>query len=188
MVLSAITTATSNQPLTQQLFSQRESIPSRTNVLWKIERGVVRTQTWSEEGKFIVLGYWGAGDVVGHSLSRVLPYQIQCLTSVETSILPSELWHQELEAIVLHTQQAEELHSILHRNPISLRLWQFLLWLEQKFGCDIDQGRLIDLGITQEEIAAVINTTRVTVTRLLQQFESEGILRRHQRRLVLCWH
>jgi CRP-like cAMP-binding protein len=176
----------SAEPLTQRLFSRRESIPPQTDVLWRIERGAVRTFTWSEEGTLISLGYWGPGDVVGHSLSRLNPYQIECLTSVEVSILLETLWCQALDAIVSHIQQAEELLSIVHRKPASVRLWQFLIWLGEKFGRDVEQGRLIELELTQQEMADAVNITRVTVTRLLQQFESEGMLRRHQRRLVLC--
>ena len=173
-------------PQTQRVFSRRDLIPPRQDVLWQIERGAVRTVTWSEQGTFITLGYWGAGDIVGHSLSRVKPYQIECLTGVETSILLSGQWDQALDAMLLHIQQAEELLSIVHRKPVSLRLWQFLIWLSQKFGCDVDRGRLIDLGLTHQEMAEVINTTRVSVTRMLQQFEEEGMLVRHQRRMIIC--
>jgi len=186
MTISTLTSAL-RSPLTQRVFSRRELIPLRKDILWRIERGAVRTVTWSEQGTLITLGYWGAGDLVGHPLSKVNPYQIECLTSVEMSILPSELWNQELEAMLLHIQQAEELLSIVHRKPVSLRLWQFLLWLERKFGRDVDQGRLIDLSITHQELAEVINTTRVSVTRMLQQFAEEGMLLRHERRLILSF-
>ncbi|PSO64923.1 MAG: hypothetical protein BRC55_13965 [Cyanobacteria bacterium SW_8_48_13] len=33
--------------------------PLQPNWLWQIERGVVRTRTWSKTGKAITLGYWG---------------------------------------------------------------------------------------------------------------------------------
>ncbi len=155
-------------------------------MLWRVKRGIVRTQTWSEEGSLISLGYWGPGDVVGGALSRLLPYEIECLTTVEMSILPSELWGQALDAVVSHIQQIEQLLGIVNRNPIQQRLWYFLVWLGEKFGRELEQGRLIDLPLTHQEIAEAINTTRVTVLRVLQQFESEGRLRRHKRQLVLC--
>ncbi len=185
MTISAPNAALSS-PLNQRIFSRRDLIPLREDVLWQIDRGVVRTSTWSEQGTLITLGYWGTGDIVGTPLSRVKPYQIECLTSVEMSILPSELWSQALDAMLSHIQQAEEILNIIHRKPVSLRLWQFLVWLGEKFGRDVDQGRLIDLGVTHQEIAEVINTTRVSVTRMLQQFEEEGVLLRHERRLILC--
>jgi len=172
--------------LTQRLFSRRDLIPPQTDSLWRIERGAIRTVTWSEEGTLRALGYWGPGDIVGHPLSRIKPYQIECLTSVEMSRLPSDMWHQALEPMLKRMQQIEELISIIHRHPAELRLWEFLIWLTDKFGRDVDLGRLIDLPLTHQEMAEAINLTRVTVTRLLQQFESEGKLLRHQRRLFLC--
>lgn len=171
--------------LTQRIFSRREIIPPRQDILWRIDRGAVRTYTWSEQGTLITLGYWGKGDVVGHALSRVTPYQIECLTSVETSLLPFKHWDEALEAILSHIQQTEELLSIVHRKPVSLRLWQFLNWLGQKFGREVEQGQLIDIAITHQELAEVINTTRVSVTRILQQFEEEDLLIRHQRQLII---
>jgi CRP-like cAMP-binding protein len=182
---SATNTNTNSSGLQQRLFTRRETIPARNDVLWKIERGAVRTLTWSEDGTFITLGYWGPGDLIGYPLSRVKPYQIECLTSVEVSVVPPQLWHQDINSFLSHIQQAEELLSIVHRKPISLRLWQFLVWLSEKFGRDVEQGKLIDLNVTHQEMAEVLNTTRVTVTRLLQQFEEENTLIRHKRRIIL---
>jgi CRP-like cAMP-binding protein len=175
-----------SSPLQQRVFTRREVIPARNDVLWKIERGAVRTLTWGEDGTFITLGYWGPGDLIGYPLSRVKPYQIECLTSVEVSVIPPHIWSQEVNALLSHIQQAEELLSIVHRKPISLRLWQFLVWLSEKFGRDVEQGKLIDLNVTHQEMAEVLNTTRVTVTRLLQQFEEEATMVRHKRRIILC--
>jgi CRP-like cAMP-binding protein len=171
--------------LPQRIFTRKEVIPPRNDVLWRIERGAVRTLTWSEDGTFITLGYWGPGDLIGYPLSRVKPYQIECLTSVEVTVVPPHHWNQDVNALITHIQQAEELLSIVHRKPISLRLWQFLVWLSEKFGRDVEQGKLIELNVTHQEMAEVLNTTRVTVTRLLQQFEDEGNLLRHKRRIIL---
>lgn len=171
--------------LPQQIFTRREVIPLQNDVLWRIDHGAVRTLTWSEDGTFITLGYWGLGDLIGYPLSKVKPYQIECLTGVEISIVPPHLWHQDINALLSHIQQAEDLLRIVHRKPISLRLWQFLVWLSEKFGRDVDKGKLIDLNVTHQDIAEVLNTTRVTVTRLLQQLESEGTVLRHKRRIIL---
>ncbi|MEH2322557.1 MAG: Crp/Fnr family transcriptional regulator [Nostoc sp.] len=171
--------------LPQQIFTRREVIPLENDVIWRIEHGAVRTLTWSEDGTFITLGYWGLGDLIGYPLSRVKPYQIECLTGVEISIVPPHLWHQDINALLSHIQQAENLLSIVHRKPISLRLWQFLVWLSEKFGRDVEKGKLIDLNVTHQDIAEVLNTTRVTVTRLLQQLEEEGTVLRHKRRIIL---
>ncbi|OUL23470.1 replication/maintenance protein [Nostoc sp. RF31YmG] len=174
-----------NGQLPQRIFTRREVIPLRSEVLWRIERGAVRTLTWSEDGIFITLGYWGPGDIIGYPLSKIKPYQIESLTSVEVSVIPPQLWHQDIDALLSHIQQAEELLSIVHRKPISLRLWHFLVWLSEKFGREVEDGILLDLNVTHQEIAEVLNTTRVTITRLLQQFEEEGQILRNKRRMIL---
>lgn len=183
---SVFNDSTVNGHLSPRLFTRKEIIPPHQNVLWRIDRGVVRTLTWSEDGTFITLGYWGAGDLIGYPLSKINPYQIECLTSVEAIAIPQHLWHKYTNDLLAHIQYSEELLSIVHRKPVALRLWQFLVWLSEKFGRDLEQGRLIELYITHQEIAEVLNTTRVTVTRLLQQFEVEGVLVRYKRRIILC--
>ncbi|MBW4640130.1 MAG: Crp/Fnr family transcriptional regulator [Gloeocapsa sp. UFS-A4-WI-NPMV-4B04] len=172
-------------PLTRRSFSLGDHLPPTLDILWRIEHGAVRTLTWNEQGIAVTLGYWGVGDVVGHKLSRVKPYQIECKTSVEVSLLPPELWFQALDALVLHIKSTGEFLNIAYQHPLRQRLWQFLIFLDQKFGCDVEQGRLIDLALTHQEIAEAVNATRVTVTRLLQQFEAEGLLLRHSKRLIL---
>ncbi|MBD2455700.1 Crp/Fnr family transcriptional regulator [Nostoc sp. FACHB-87] len=178
-------TASISEQLSLKIFARKEIIPLRNEVIWRIERGAVRTLTWAEDGTFITLGYWGPGDLIGSPLSKVKPYQIECLTSVEVSIVPAYLWHQDMAGLFSHIQQSEELLSIVHLKPISLRLWKFLVWLSDKFGRDVEQDRVIDINITHQEIAEVLNTTRVTITRLLQQFEEEGVLLRYKRRIIL---
>ena len=169
-----------------RLFSRRELIPQIPNVLWRIERGAIRTLTWNQEGTLLTLGYWGAGDVVGQNLSRVQPLKTECCTSVEVIKLPQYLWQQALDAILHHAQQTEELLSIVHCHRVYLRLWLFLQFLGRKFGRDVGWGRLIDLPITHQEIAQATNMTRVSVTRTLQQLQAEGKLQRKKRRLILC--
>ncbi|ALF52435.1 transcriptional regulator [Nostoc piscinale CENA21] len=180
-----LSTASVSEQLSLKIFARKEIIPLRNEVIWRIERGAVRTLTWAEDGTFITLGYWGPGDLIGSPLSKVKPYQIECLTSVEVSIVPAYLWHQDIAGLFAHIQQSEELLSIVHLKPISLRLWKFLVWLSDKFGRNVEQDRVIDINITHQEIAEVLNTTRVTITRLLQQFEEEGVLLRYKRRIIL---
>jgi CRP-like cAMP-binding protein len=161
-------------------------LPLQSDSLWRIERGVVRTLAWTEAGSILTLGYWGPGDVVGQPLSRITPYEIECLTSVEASLVPPHLWYLVLDAIIMHTQQTEELMSILHQDRIPHRLLQLLDLLAQKFGHQVDQGQLIDIRLTHQQIADFASTTRITVTRMLKQLEQEGCIRRFRHQIILC--
>lgn len=174
--------------LRQQVFNRRDFIPLQPDYLWRIEQGAVRTITWAEDGSLITLGYWGLGDVIGKPLSRVSPYEVECLTSVEASILPSHLRHHVLDAEMQHMQQAEELLIIVHCKRAHLCLMQLLQWLAQRFGREVHQGKLINLPLTHQEIAETTGLTRVTITRLLNQFEREGMIRQCRGHLILLHH
>lgn len=172
-------------PSNTRVLKRHQLLPSRCDSLWRIECGFVRTTTVNEDGALIVLGYWGATDVVGHALSQVEPYQIECLTEVEVTLLPQAQWSQSVDTLVKHIQQLEELLSILHRSPVQQRLWGLLKFLADKFSVEVDQGQLISPILSHQELAEAINVTRVTVTRLLQMFEQQGLLLRQKRQLIL---
>lgn len=169
----------------QQQFSRRDPLPQQPDYLWRIEQGTVRSMTWSAEGGLTVLGYWGPGSVVGQALSRVNPYHVECLTDVEASLLPADLWHQASDALLSHVQQVEELLSIAYTYPAYQRLLKLLVWLSQRFGREVNKGRLIDLPLTHQDIAEGIGAARATVTVLLSQLEEQGIIIRFQRRIIL---
>ncbi len=174
-----------HQPNNLRVLKRHQLIPSRRDLLWHIERGVVRTTTVTEDGLLIILGYWGAGDVVGHAMSQLESYQIECLSEVQVSLLPQAQWNQEVDALLRHIKQLEQLLSIIHHRPVQQRLWQFLTFIAQKFGVKVEQGILINLNLSHQAIAETINVTRGTVTRLFQKFEDEGLLLRQQRQLIL---
>lgn len=171
--------------LTRRTFEYQNRIPLSDSVLWKIEQGAVRTLTWNREGTAVTLGLWGPGDVVGKPLSKIEPYEIECLQCVTAMALPAHIWFQELNAIILYAQQTEELLSIVNSEIVHIRLLGFLIWLSHKFGCEVNQGQLIKLQLTHQEIAESISTTRVTVTRMLGILEQEGKIIRNHRQLIL---
>lgn len=164
--------------LRQQTFTCRQLIPMPFNGLLRIERGTVRTMTWSEQGTPITLGYWGVGDVLGHSLSGVQPYQIESKTHVEISYIPQNLCDRSLDEVFRHLQQTQEFFCIVRSECLRDRLLQLLAWLAKKFGREVAQGVLIDLRLTHQEISEAMGITRITVTRLMCRLEEEGIIDR----------
>ncbi|HHP7231758.1 MAG TPA: Crp/Fnr family transcriptional regulator [Xenococcaceae cyanobacterium] len=163
------------------IFYEREFITLQPESLWLIKRGAVKTLTWNETGAISILGYWGAGDVIGLPLSKVEPYEAKCLTCVEAVYIP---WHQGnhlVEAISRCMQQTEELLRIVRIDTVYQRTYQLLVWLAQKFGRQVVQGTLIDIRLTHQELADIIGSTRVTVTRVLNQLETAKVIFRPKR-------
>lgn len=178
---------------TKQHFARRTEIPYKQSSFWQIETGVVRTLTWLADGKAVILGLWGAGDIVGKGLSHVDPYQIECLTKVEAVSISLEESDRLSEVLLAHLQQAEELMVIRSYKAMDMMLLRLLSWLSQKFGREIEQGRLIDLRLTHQDLAELLGSTRVTVTRILRQLEQQGLIQRLPLHRILLreeeiWH
>jgi CRP-like cAMP-binding protein len=109
-------------------------------------------------------------------MSTLEPYQIQCLNDVEVEILPSILWEQVSSAMISHCQQTQYLLSISHCRTIDIKLKKCLIWLSEKFGKSCDRGITIDIKLTHQDIADTIGSTRVTITRALNQLRVEGLI------------
>ena len=166
-------------------FNRNDIMPLTPHSFWCLRQGAVKTVTWSEEGTIVTLGYWGPGDVIGQPLSRIKPYQMKCISSVEAESIPLHQSNRLSDAIRLYIQQTEELLYITRSERTQERLFRILVWLAQKFGREVTQGKLIDLRLTHQELAEVTGATRVTITRLLRQLEQEGIISRPQRHAIV---
>lgn len=163
--------------ITPQVFPRRSHLPNRNNALWKIETGVVRTVTWLEDATIITLGLWGPGDTIGKPISKSDPFQIECLTQVKATLLPADKWLNR--AILLdHIQQVEEFIVMRSYKKVDFMLYKLLNWLAKKFGYEVEKGHLIDMNLTHQDIAEIIGTSRVTITRTLGIFEQQGLIER----------
>jgi CRP-like cAMP-binding protein len=172
------------EPTAAKVFSRTDRIPRQPDILWEIQRGIVKTQTWTEAGKVITLSYWGVGDVVGTPLAAVEPYEMFCVTPVMVRGLDPH----HVSALPFLYQQIKTLQKltwILRQASVAERLWSLLLWLFEKFGYTVREGYLIDFRLTHQDLAELADTSRVTVTRLIQQFESQRLLCRLNKHYVL---
>lgn len=175
-------------------FDRRSELPLKQDYLWQIETGLVRTVTSLEDGTTVTLGLWGPGDIVSRVLSKANPYQIECLTAVEATVLPLDRWHLVNEALILHIHQFQEFSEILHCRSVDASLLRLLTWMAKKFGEKVERGSLVEWHLTHQEISEIIGTTRVTVTRLLNTFEKQGLIKRFPRKFMIMheqqpfWH
>lgn len=184
-MITQISHPTPIHEVAQRSFSCADIFPLQSKVLWKIEHGIVRTFSCNEAGTRSILGYWGLEDVVGLPLSRLSHYEIECVTDVQVTILTQSSWQYAIGAILSHNQQTEELLYINSYERTHQRLLYFLRWLAKKFGRTVQEGKLIAVPLTHEAIADSVGSTRVTITRLLSQFEKEGVINRQRRNIVL---
>ena len=177
------TPAPATQPVVHQ-FKRRGIMPLWKNTLWHFQTGVARLLTLSEEGTVITLGFWGAGDFTGQPLISIQPCELECLMDVEAVQLHLEQCREFPQVTMAHLHQMQALICMRQGN-IPQRLQLLLNWLGQKFGCPTEGGQLIQLRLTHQEMADTIGTTRVTVTRLMQNLEQQGSLFYSQQKQIV---
>jgi CRP-like cAMP-binding protein len=173
-------------------FQPRSLLPSSSE-LWMIQSGFARVLTRLDGGCNLTLGLWGPGDVVGKPLSNIQSYYIECLTSVRATAVAMDALTSPTEVVLEHLHQAEELMLIRSHKRIEIMLLKLLIWLASRFGQDANEGRLIDLRLTHQDLSELLGITRVTITRALIQLEQQGFIQRLSlQRIVLqqteCWH
>ena len=159
-------------------FDRRAIIPLKENILWQIEVGVVRTSTLLEDGELITFGLWGPGDIVGKILAGVSTYQVDCLSQVKAYPLVLSPNQSLAKTTFNHLQQLQELTIIRSYKRVEVMLLRLLNWLAQKFGQEVKTGQLIDLRMTHQDLADMLGSTRVTITRTLSQLEQQGLIER----------
>lgn len=86
-----------------------------------------------------------------------------------------------------------QLMMIRSYKTVEIMLIKLLSWLAKKFGRAVETGQLIDLRLTHQDIAEILNSTRVTITRVLTNLEERGLIHRLPlHRIVLkeeqIWH
>lgn len=167
------------------LFHPGDDLPQKQDYLWLILSGVIKSCTISEEGASVTLGFWGREDLVGGTLSNIAPYNLRCISEVKAIAVHRSEWKNASQNLLYHAQQNLQLLYIVRNTRIAKRLWLLLKWLAKKFGRVVKQGKLIDFKLTHQELAEAINTTRITVTKTLNQFEREGLILRPKTKCII---
>ncbi len=159
-------------------FRRGDTLPDRGDQIWQLTSGYVRSLTWTMDGDLTTLGIWGQQDWLDRGLSIVAPYQIECLTTVTAILCPAPSIAQRYEMVLNSAQQTEKLLAIAAHRQVYDRIFALLHWLAHRFGRSTDEGKLLAIRLTHQQLADLAGTTRVTATRLINQLEREGRIQR----------
>ncbi|ACL69351.1 Crp/Fnr family transcriptional regulator [Halothermothrix orenii] len=167
--------------------------------LYVLVSGRVKLSMLSAEGKEKVLTILQEGDIFGEvSLfdQDPLPVTAEVIKDSRLIVLPVK----DLENIIMKNPKvAIKIIEALAKKTRLLtgqirdlvfydaegRLASLLLRFAKDFGIDVKSGTLIDLVLTHQEIANLLGSSRVTVTKLLNQFIDEGIIKTYKRKIVI---
>jgi CRP/FNR family transcriptional regulator len=155
-----------------------------------INKGKVKIFKYTKEGKEQILYILSEGDFIGYlSLLKKgkFDFNAEALDDVNMCILTKDAFDdivkknpeislKILESLHDRVVSLENLVKILSTKDIEARIADLLKVFAREFGHEEEEGIIIDMPLSREEMANYIGVTRETMSRKLSAMEDEGIL------------
>lgn len=194
MKLLDVNTAELFQNLTVQRFSKKALVSSpfeEKNLVFIVKSGKLRIYLAYEDKEF-TLSFLEAGDIFSTHTAAF----VQALEGTEILVCSTQAFRAALaERPELSLTMVKVLGDLL-KNSIStieglafkdvrLRLVEFLVGAAAERGAATPEGTVIELGLSTEDIALLVGTTRQTISQILNDLIKEGILQKVRRHTLL---
>lgn len=140
--------------------------------------GAFRECCLSPDGRELVLAILGPGDLATPPAGRVARGTV---SAVRVSRLREALPHESTQLVAARDERATELACELAWLDVADRLQRRLEDLAARFGRTVAQGELIDLFLTQSDLAALVGASREHVNRALGALDRAGRIHRPAR-------
>ena len=164
-----------------EFYEKGEAITLLKTGIWQVYRGVVQLSKVDVSGKEIIMG-WAtpnhAFDNRRHSNSVTYRAQalsdvyLRCLTTQYLIIYP-QIITELIAKLSYRLLKTEQLLTITAIKRVEERLWELLVMLKEEIGQPVLEGTRLTVRFTHQNLANVIGATRVTVTRVLGDFQSK---------------
>lgn len=163
----------------QRWYRMGERIVLDPENMLEVLDGVVACTVLHEDGAEVLLGLYGAGQILaGH------PAESGCveLSAQTPATVRVEPWAEAVQRAgfadrLRHRLRAMEAWAAMQARPhIEQRLFGILSLLGEQFGRTTREGLLIDVPVTQAQLASAVGATRTTVSRLLSRLCRKGLL------------
>lgn len=166
---------------------------------YAVQGGALNLINYTADGDAIALKLYGPGDVFGLlAISGVYPHPT-AITALTDSVLigihgqdvrrliarSPELALIIIDLLTAHVHEGHARVRNMATRRVDQRVAQFMLKLVEKFGQPTADGMLIDLPITQRELAGFVNTTLETINRTLTAWAKQDIVRIAHKRIEI---
>ncbi|MFG1607689.1 Crp/Fnr family transcriptional regulator [Actinoplanes sp. NPDC049265] len=163
----------------------------RSDFVLVVLGGCVKVATRGPQGHEVILGLRDAGDLIGE-LAGIdggpRSATLSALTEVKTLFLPAPAFrsvlrsHPEVAALVQRTvsgrlREADRYRTAAGVQSSPQRLAGLLLLLGDRYGmADGSGGLVIELPLSQQDLAGLMLASQRTVGRLLEQLRDQGVV------------
>jgi CRP/FNR family transcriptional regulator, cyclic AMP receptor protein len=153
----------------------------------------------ARNGKTGTTGFWCAGDLIGAAdvgTGTTRQQTVRCLEECVIHTLAFERFEElvrrfpelalaVIRALSIRLRWVAQLAVTLETESAFERICAVLLALSERFGAHSDGGILIDLKLTNEDLAAIAGVTRQFTNSTLQDLRERGLLISRKRNLIL---
>ncbi len=163
-------------------FKRGQGIPMAEEDVWVVCRGVVQLSTLYASGDESIIGLACSSMPFGRPFTQINPYDAIALSEVvlmrlhQMEIEQSPRLAQSLfRELTRRIHQTEALLAMAGCRLVKDRLRQLIHLLQQELGQVTPDGIKLSIKLTHQQLASMIGTTRVTITRLLNELKDEGV-------------
>lgn len=162
-------------------------------------RGKAMSSYHSPSGKAGITGFWSDGDILGaadlggterRQMTVVFLESSTVYTLPLSSFYPMlerfpEVAQQIVRAISVRLRWVAYLALSLATHSTEDRVRGILLALAASFGIEVEEGLLIDLKLSHEELASMVGVSRQFVNGALNSFKNAGYIKIGNRKIVV---
>ena len=162
-----------------------------------IEKGFVRVGIYTEDGEETTTAVLKPDDLFGSFLAQHRYSEFaQALTEVQVKVIDQTTFdrllivrpsfvHEFISMLGARFQQLEQQFVMMNAMQARKRITAFLQFLAQQCGDHRIGAIIIHNFLTQQDLAAITNTSRQTISTYLNQLQEEGMLRHTRKQIML---
>ena len=168
---------------------------SRINGCYCIQKGIIKVFKTGIDGKEQIIRFARAGDIIG--FRSVLSNELACTTAevlddASLCYIPADtlvylVKHNgnfSMELMQLTCKELGEANAYITdiaQKTVRERLAEILIHLKNDFG--LDEGNILQISLTREELANIVGTATESVIRLLSEFKQDQLIELNGRKI-----
>ena len=168
------------EELSLEFYEKGEAITLLKTGIWQVYRGVVQLSKIDVAGKEIILGWATPNHAFDNRSNSSVIYRAQALSDVYLRCLTPQylkIYPQIITELIAKLSyrllKTEQLLTIAAIKRVEERLWELLVMLKEEMGQPVLEGTRLSVRFTHQNLANAIGATRVTVTRVLGDFQTK---------------
>ena len=164
-----------------------------------IKDGQVKLTKMIKNGDEQILNIFSNNDIIAEIVAFDKGnYPASAVTMTDTKVIVFD--QSELEELILkhpsigikllremsgRLRRAQQNVRDLALKDSSARVAGLLIFLAEKYGKIKKEKIILDISLTQQELASMIGSSRETVSRVLGKFEAEGLIKTSRKKIVI---